>query len=363
MFSEKDYIMWLNAIPNINCEIKYNLIDYFGSASELYNSEFDDMISSKIVNENGAKLIAGWKNKFNIENELNKLYRSDIKFITYNDHIFPRQLTQMQNPPIGFYIWGDMPDDIYPMVSIVGTRRASEYGCIVAHKLAKELSESGVTIVSGMAYGIDSEAHKSCIEAGGKTIAVLGTGADVCYPSGNRSLRDNIIKNGCVISEYPLGTRATKYTFPHRNRIIACISSTVVVIEGEHKSGTLITAGHALDNGRNVMAVPGNITSRLSEAPNRLIADGCLPVLDTQDILDTLNIKMSKKDIVKFKEMPDVSDEEKIILDLIDYEPVTIDELCIKSDFNIEFVNGILMLLELKGCIMKLSGQKYVRTI
>ncbi|MGN1318925.1 MAG: DNA-processing protein DprA, partial [Lachnospirales bacterium] len=307
---ENDYIMWLNAMQNLSCDKKYDLIEYFGSATDLYNSSTDDIIASGIVAKRGAKYISDFKSKFNIEKEISKLEKSPINFITYNDESFPKQLTKMQNPPLGLYIWGEMPKSVYPFVSIVGTRKASEYGCLVTRKLATELSECGVTIVSGMAYGVDGEAHKSCIEAGGKTIAVLGCGVDVCYPSGNRSLRDLIVRNGCVISEYPLGMSPSKFSFPNRNRIIACISSVVVVVEGGDKSGALITAGHALDNGRSVMAVPGNITSALSVAPNRLIADGCQPVLDTQDILDALNIKVTEKNIKKIKKMPDISKEE-----------------------------------------------------
>lgn len=361
MYNENDYIMWLNSIFNINNEKKIELIDYFGSAKELYSADKIDIIESNIITEKEYRYIKA--NRFSIENELEKLSQSPVRFITYKDSDFPKQLMKMNNPPLGMYIWGKLPKSTYPFVSIVGTRKVSEYGAVVCNKIAGELAEKGITVVSGMAYGVDTVAHKACIDSGGKTIAVLGNGVDICYPAGNRSLRDSIVKNGCLISEFPLGTKSNRFNFPYRNRIIACISSMTVVIEGEHKSGTLITASHALDNGRIVMAVPGNITSRLSEAPNKLIADGCRPVLKTQDILDELNIKIDNIDIKNIKKMPDIDEEEKIIFDLIDYEPVTVDELCLKSNMSIDFVNSILLMLELKGCIMKLSGQKYVRSI
>ncbi len=363
MYTENDYIMWLSSVPNINTETKYNLIDYFGSAEQIYNSNIKDIAEAKLLSGYEINAIKASKIKYNIDNELNKLEKSPIKYYTYNDNEFPKSLNKMKNPPLGLFVWGEIPNSVYPFVSIIGTRKSSEYGVTVAHKIAYELAENGITVVSGMAYGIDSVAHKAAIEAHGKTIAVLGCGADICYPAANRSLRDKIIENGCVVSEFPLGTPSHKFNFPYRNRIIACLSSAVVVIEGESKSGTLITAGHALDNGREVLAVPGNITSALSTAPNKLIADGCAPVLCTQDILDALNIKITEKQIKEVKELPDISGDEKIIYNIIGYEPITIDEICIKSAMSISLAGSILMMLELKGCIMKLSGQKYVRTL
>lgn len=363
MYTENNYIMWLSSVPNINTETKYNLIDYFGSAEEIYTADAADIAYSKLISQAELNSFKRARADYDFDREIEKLEKSPIKYYTYNDKEFPKQLNNMKNPPLGLYVWGEIPDSPYPYVSIVGTRRASEYGATVCHRIAYELAENGITIVSGMAFGIDSIAHKGCIEAGGKTIAVLGCGADVCYPASNRSLRDSIIENGCVISEFPMGTGSQKYNFPYRNRIVACLSSVVVVVEGEDKSGTLITANHALDNGREVMAIPGNITSSLSQAPNRLIADGCSPVLYTQDILDAMNIKITEKEIKNISSMPDISAEEKIIYDIVGYEPLTIDEICAKSSMSISLVGSILMMLELKGCIMKLSGQKYAKTL
>lgn len=362
MYTEKSYIMWLSSVPNISTDDKFKLIDYFGSATDIYNMSKKDIISSGVVKERIAENIIKSKNNFDIDKEIYNLEKLQIKYYTYLDDKFPYMLRHMQNPPLGLYVWGELPDENRKNVSIVGTRKASEYGAIVCRKLSGELAQAGVNIVSGMAYGIDSHAHKACIEAGGKTIAVLGTGADICYPASNRLLRDSIVQNGCVVSEFPLGTRSSKYNFPYRNRIIACMSSAVIVVEGESKSGTLITANYALDNGRTVMAVPGNITSSLSATPNSLIADGCQPVLSTQDILDELGIKV-QKNVKQVKDLPELSDNEKKIFDLMSNQAITVDEICIKSNMNIELANSILMMLELKGCIMKLTGQKYVLKI
>lgn len=363
MYSENNYIMWLNSVAKINTEIKYKLINHFGSAREVYTADDRDIADLRLLSEAELCSIKFSRSSYDFDLELNRLEKSAIKYYTYKDNEFPKLLNDMKDPPLGLYVWGELPRSKYPYVSIVGTRRASEYGSTVCHKIAYELAQRGIAIVSGMAYGIDSVAHKACIKAGGKTIAVLGCGADVCYPAANRALRDNIVENGCVISEFPLGAKCQRFCFPYRNRIIACLSPVVVVVEGERKSGTLITANHALDNGREVLAVPGNITSALSYTPNKLIADGCRPVLSTEDILESINANTADKRIeaeAKAKAHI-VSGEEKTIYDIVGYEPLTIDDICNKSAMDISLVGSILMMLEIKGCIMKLSGQKYVR--
>ena len=360
---EDYYIMWLNSVLNVSTETKYKLIDYFGSAKDVYLADNEDIKYSELVTKTEYNNIVKSKAAYDFEKEIKELEASPAIFCTYRDNSFPKQLREMNEPPLGLYIWGELPQNTYPYASIVGTRRASDYGCTVAHKLAYDLAEVGVSVVSGMAYGIDSKAHEGALDGGGKTVAVLGCGVDICYPSGNRALRDRIIENGCVISEFPLGRRVTKFSFPYRNRIIAALSSVVIIVEGEHKSGSLITARLALDNGRSVMAVPGNITSRLSQGTNKLIADGCPPVLSVRDILDEMHIQVTEKEIKEIKKKVDISSEEKTVYDLIDYEPITADEIALKLSLSIQIVSSLLMMLELKGCIMRMSGQKYVRSL
>ncbi len=364
MYTEKNYIMWLNSLMNINTDIKYTLIEKFGSAENLWMADRGEIADTKLLSGEKLEFFIRSRYKYDMEAELEKLYHSEAEFIIPGDKEFPMQLTAMNEPPMGLYVIGKIPDSSYPMVSIVGSRRISDYGATVGNKLSRELAEAGVTVVSGMAMGADAIAHKGAIEGGGKTIAVLGTGADVCYPAVNTNLYNEIKINGCVISEFPLGTKPYKANFPYRNRIIACLSRATVVIEANERSGSLITANKAIDNGRTVMAVPGNITSSLSKGCNSLIRKGCIPVTCTEDILEELGIKLTKKGLKNSeKDLIPLAKDEKMLYDCISYEPVSADELIEKLNMDAREVTCLLTMLELKGCIRRLSGQKVVRSL
>lgn len=364
MYTERNYIMWLNSLMSINADIKRELINALGSAENLWNAGRKKILSTKILSEEKVEFLIKSRYKYDMDKELEKLYHSDAEFITFTDKEFPIQLTAMNEPPIGIYIIGKLPDSSYPMISIVGSRRVSEYGASVCDKFSRELAEAGVTVVSGMAMGIDAIAHKGAIEGGGKTIAVLGTGVDVCYPVVNTNIYNEIKMNGCIISEFPLGTKAYKANFPYRNRIIAGLSRATIVIEAAERSGSLITANRAIENSRIVMAVPGNITSKLSKGCNDLIRKGCVPVTCTQDIFDELNIKLTKRELKNSeKDIIPLAKDEKMLYDCISYEPITADELVEKLDMDTREVTCLLTMLELKGCIKRMSGQKVVRSL
>lgn len=364
MYSEKNYIMWLSSLMNISSEKRYELMDKLGSAEEVWKADRREIVRTGILSDEKVEYLIKSRYKYDMDKELEKLQRSEADFIVPGDSIYPEQLTAMNEPPLGIYVVGSMPDKMSPMISIVGSRRISDYGATVGNKLAKELAESGVTIVSGMAMGADTIAHMGAIEGGGKTVAVLGTGVDVCYPAVNTNLYNEIKLNGCIISEFPLGTKAYKANFPYRNRIIACLSRATIVIEGTEKSGSLITANKAIENSRIVMAVPGNITSSLSKGCNSLIRRGCAPVTCTQDILDELDIKITKKELKNSeKEILPLAKDEKMVYDCISYEPVTADELTEKLNMDAKTVAYLLTMLELRGCIKRLSGQKVVRSL
>ena len=210
-----------------------------------------------------------------------------------------------------------------------------------------------------MADGIDSMAHRGALDGDGFTVAVLGCGADICYPAGNRELMGRIIERGCVISELPPGTRPSKYTFPARNRIISGLSHVVAVMEADERSGTLITVNHALEQGRDVMALPGNITSRLSRGTNRLIKEGAAIITSVGDIMELLGLEEKEKNSEK-SDIP-LAREEKLVYDCIHSEPVTVDEIVIKSGSSLREVQYALTMLELKQLVVKMTGQKYVR--
>lgn len=212
-----------------------------------------------------------------------------------------------------------------------------------------------------MAEGIDSSSHCGALDGGGKTIAVMGTGIDICYPKYNRKLRDRIIENGCILTEYPPGVHGTPFTFPRRNRIISGLSQGVIVVEAAKRSGSLITVTHALDQGRDVFAVPGNITSAHSMGSNNIIKDGAEVLLSADDILNYYNIKKTEK---KSRKKPELSldKSEKSVYDYIDLVPQSIEELAVKTGMGTSELQSTLTMLELEGAVQKLSGQRYVRS-
>ncbi len=364
MYTEKNYIMWLNSFTGISVDLRHSLIEKFGSAENLWKADRVQLAKAKLISEERIESLIRSRYKYDMDRELERLYASGADFLIPGDKSFPDRLTAMNEPPLGIYIKGEMPESPYPMVSIVGSRRISDYGASVTHKLAKELAEAGIVVVSGMAMGVDAVAHQAAIEGGGKTVAVLGTGVDMCYPAVNTNLYNEISINGCIVSEFPLGTKAYKGNFPYRNRIIAALSRATVVVEAAEKSGSLITANKAIENSRIVMAVPGNITSGLSKGCNALLKRGCPPVTCTEDILDELGIKLSKKELKNSeKDLIPLAQDEKMLYDCISYEPITADELIEKLDMDVKEIACLLTMLELKGCIRRLSGQKVVRSI
>lgn len=364
MYTERNYLMWLSSLMNINIDIKLALIKSLGTAEAIWNASRNELLETKAIKGEKLEQLMESRYKYDMDGELEKLYRSEAEFIVPDDPCYPSQLLLMNDQPLGLYVIGRLPDNVYPMVSIVGSRRISDYGAAVCNKIAGELAKAGVSIVSGMAMGIDAVAHKSAIDAGGTTVAVMGTGADVCYPAVNTNLYNEIKNRGCIISEYPLGTRPYKANFPYRNRIIACISRATLVIEAAEKSGSLITANKAIENGRIVMAVPGNITSSLSKGCNGLIRKGCVPITKTEDVMEELGIKMSERELKNSeKELIPLAKDEKMLYDCISYEPITADELTEKLNMDAGEVACLLTMLELKGCVRRLSGQKVVRCL
>ncbi len=364
MYTEKNYIMWLNSLLAIKSENRIALMEYFGSCEGLWNADRYDIAAAKILAKEELELLIRSRYRYDMDKELERLYHSEADFYIRGESGYPLPFTMMEDMPLGVYIIGNYPDNASPFVSIVGSRRVTDYGASVCNAMARELAESGIVVVSGMAMGTDAIAHKSCIEGGGKTIAVLGSGADVCYPVSNTNLYNEIKYNGCIISEYSLGERPAAANFPYRNRLIAALGSVTVVVEAAEASGSLITANKALDYGRSVMAVPGNITSRFSTGCNRLIANGCRMYTCVQDILEELGIRIDKNSLKKLeKDISPLAPNEKIVYDCIDYEPITADELTAKTGMEVKELSVILTLLELKGCIRRLSGQKFVRSL
>ncbi|PAB61281.1 DNA-processing protein DprA [Anaeromicrobium sediminis] len=356
MYKEEHYVAWLHSIEGIGNATMRKILketcakDVYNENINRYKEKFN--LKEKVV----ENIIVSKK-----ENKIGKIReiidRYEIKVIGIRDNEYPELLRNIYNPPTVLYVRGSIEKEKCDIISIIGSRRASTYGRTMAYKISKELSDRGITIGSGMARGIDTVAHRACVENGGRTYAVLGTGVDVCYPHENKSLMEKIIENGAIISEFPIGTKPRPENFPMRNRIISGIAKGVIVIEAALKSGTLITVDHALEQGREVFALPGHVTALLSGGTNKLIQSGAKLVTCVDDILEELqleNIYNKKKNEVS------LSDSEKEIYEYIkDNQPVSIEKIEKDKKWNIQNISTILTFLELKGVLETLPGNKF----
>lgn len=283
-----------------------------------------------------------------------------IIVIEESDTEYPILLQQIPCPPKRLYCRGDISLLEKPSAAVIGSRKCSEYGKQIAMKLGGCLAEAGAAVVSGMAKGIDSFGHLGALKAGGKTIAVLGCGVDVCYPAENRNLYEQICSEGLIISEYPPGTSAMPYMFPQRNRIIAGLSRIVTVVEAGRDSGALITAGLAEDFAREVYAVPGNITSMWSLGTNKLIADGAMPVVVLNDVVQAMGLTVKSSAEVK----SGLSELENQVVNLVaENGEVSLEFLCSRLKKNPVDMNGIVMILEMKGILATNFGKIFVANL
>lgn len=371
MFLEENYIMWLARIDGISLRKKEEILKHFGNAEALFRA------SSTSVKNYCEKYRINFSNIIETREDdvlnryLDELYKNDIKYVIKTSDDYPELLKNISDAPLGFYMIGTMPDD-NNKVAIIGARKCTQYGAMNAYRFGKELAENDIPVISGMALGIDSMAHKGAIDGKGKTVAVLGCGVDIVYPPSNMGLRESIIKNGCVISEYPPQTPPYPANFPPRNRIISGLSDAIIVVESAKRSGTLITVGQALEQGRDVFAIPGNINNPMSQGTNDLIKDSAHPLTNIDDVLSVVGVlhKFSERNsedvkinkIVK-KEKYIIEPDEKIVYNCIENVPISIDEIISNTNLSIQKIQYTLTMLEIKGCIKKLAGQKYVREL
>jgi DNA processing protein len=297
--------------------------------------------------------------KVDLDAELDRVAQAGITVLTWDDPDYPALLKEIYDPPFVLYVKGGFLAADEWALAVVGTRRASSYGREAARRLAGELAANGVTIVSGLAQGIDSHAHRAALDAGGRTVAVLGHGLDTMYPAQNRSLAVEIMEHGVLVTEFCLGTRPEGRNFPARNRIISGLSLGTLVVEAGRRSGALITADFAAEQGRDVFAVPGNIFANGAAGTNRLIRDGAHVALRASDILEELNLTM----IGAFQQAREIVPENEVESRLLDHladEPVHVDDLVRLAGMPIAEVSSALALMELKGMVRRVGGMNYV---
>jgi DNA processing protein len=297
--------------------------------------------------------------------DLAGLARHQAQAITIDDQPYPSHLKTIHDPPPILYIKGQILEADKKAIAIVGTRRPTRYGLETAERFAGQLAGMGITIVSGLALGIDAAAHRGALQAGGRTIAVMGSGIDQVYPSSNRTLAAEIEKHGALVTEFPLGQKPDKWTFPQRNRIISGLSLGVIMVEGHYDSGAMITAKEALDQGREVFAVPGNVQLEQSKGPHWLIKQGAKLVEDVQDVLDELNIKLPNSNFKTNAQIPspnlqDLTAEEKKIFACLLLEPKHLDLIAVEAGLPIAQVSSLIMMLEIKKAVRQLPGKMFI---
>jgi DNA processing protein len=367
------YEMWLSAAPGIGASRARALMKRFGGARGVFEAGASgfggirlDAVSVKYLTDPAR------------DGKADKLWRRFLStgadYISRSDVRYPAALRDIPGAPLGLYVMGRLPSDSEACVAVVGTRRASDYGLTAAFGISRDLARRGLAVVSGMALGIDSAAHRGALEGGGPTVAVLGSGIDVIYPPANADLFAQIAAKGAVITEFAPGQSPIGEHFPRRNRIISGMSLGVLVVEAGLRSGANITAERALSQGRDVFAVPGSIYSAQSAGPNRLIKEGACLVSDYTDILSELGIDTER--FLAHNQKPAeihesaasgpqirarISEDERTVLNQIGSMPITVDEICLRGGLNIQKTLVCLTSLELIGAAVRMPGQRYVR--
>ncbi|MCL5997728.1 MAG: DNA-processing protein DprA [Chloroflexi bacterium] len=330
----------------------------FGSLAAAWNADPQALFTSGLDQKSIAALLEARKS-IQPQEDLQSLTERDIQVITWDDADYPKLLKEINDPPPVLYVRGHLTSADAWAIGLVGTRRATVYGREVAETLATELARNGITIVSGMARGIDAYAHQAALQAGGRTIAVLGCGVDIVYPPEHRKLAQQIVEHGALVSDYPPGTQPDSQNFPPRNRIISGMSMGVVVIEADERSGALITSEFAAEQGREVFAVPGNIFNRSSKGTNQLIQKGAKLVTNVNDVLEELNLSM----VASHKEAQEVAPEndvERLLMSHLSHEPTPTDDLVNALKLPTEIITSTLALMELKGMVRQATGTSYV---
>lgn len=355
---ELAYWVGFNRVLGIGPARLRALLDAFGGIAEAWHASASGLQEVGLDRRTIDNLLAA-RRSWDLASELERLEQAGVGALTWDSEDYPINLRNIHDPPPVIYVKGELlPEDDWA-VAVVGTRHASVYGKEAARHLAISLAHSGVTVVSGLAAGIDAVAHQAALDAGGRSLAVLGSGVDVVYPPQNQRLAEQLVQQGALVSEYPLGTKPDRSNFPPRNRIISGLALGTVVVEAGARSGALITAEFAAEQGREVFAVPGSIFQRSCEGTNRLIQDGAKPVLAVGDVLEELSLSQVTQQAEVRAAVP-TTPIERAVLDLLSAEPTHVDELGRAADLPAPTVASTLALLELKGLARQVGGMSYV---
>jgi len=354
---EKAYWVAFTKVKGIGPVRFQKLCDHFGTAEKAWNASAVQLAETGL----GSKTIQAIqmvKNEIDVVNEYDSILEKGIYAISSNENNYPKRLREITYPPFILFMKGDITAEDQWAIAVVGTRQKTNYGRQVTIDLCSFLARNGLTIVSGLARGIDAIAHQAALDAGGRTLAVFGSGVDLVYPPENRNLAAKIIENGALISEYPPGTEPDAINFPPRNRIISGLSMATIIIEAGKKSGALITATFATDQGREVFSVPGSIYAPKSKGTNKLIQNGARLLVRFDEILEVLNLKQIEKYAIAQKILPANQIEETIMVHL-ENDSMHIDEIQSITGIPIDRVSASLVMMELKGLVRQVSNMTY----
>ncbi len=360
--SDARYWLAFSLTPEIGFKRFRLLLERFETASAAWHAPEANLRAAGLENDRVNALLAK-RDRLDLDAELRKVENAGARLITQADEDYPSLLRPLAEAPPLLFVRGEITNDDVLSIAIVGTRRASPYGKDAAAYFARELAANGVTVISGLAHGVDAAAHRSAMQASGRTLAVLGCGIDQVYPRDHSNLAVEITRHGAIISEFPIGTKPETYNFPRRNRIISGLSLGVLVVEAPEKSGALITATAAAEQGREVFAVPGNIFNPMGMGTNRLIQDGAKLVTTIDDVLEELNFAQVAHETRKTtSEIAPESDDERRIMALLSIEPTHVDEITRNSAMSVANVTSTLTILELKGLARMVGHMQYSLT-
>ncbi|MDX9917357.1 MAG: DNA-processing protein DprA [Gudongella sp.] len=354
-------LIWLNSI-GISSDRINKLSEWANGLTNIYDLSKEEIKNSGLLSPSQQLRFFDKNRTGYLTDYIKRVRITGAEIITILDDVYPDSLRTIADSPKVLYVKGSFLKEDSISISIVGSRKATAYGRWASESFTKDLVKLGVTIVSGLATGIDSYAHRTAIDNNGRTIGILGCGIDIIYPKKNRNLFEEVERAGAIVSEFPLGTPPLQHHFPMRNRIISGMSLGVLVIEAQEKSGTLITAGFAAEQGREVFALPGNINSLYSKGTNLLIRDGARPLLSVEDIIEEIPELKQRSMMKKLDDIGDIplSETERKIVDILKEGPLHCDIIALRTGLNVSTVLGTLTILEMKQVIQELGSRVYM---
>jgi DNA processing protein len=355
---ELKYWVAFSGIPGVGRVRISRLKEFFGSLQDAWKAP-EGRLKQAGLDSRSVDALLTVRSRMSLDGEMERLERQGVQVVVCEDQVYPSRLKEIYDYPPVLYVKGNLPSQDEPCLAVVGTRRPTIYGRQATEEIVTDLVRSRITIVSGLARGIDSVAHRAALDAGGETIAVFASGLDITYPKENTRLAQSIMEHGALVSEHPLGVKPRPESFPLRNRIMSGLSLGILVVEAGERSGALITAHQAVEQNREVFAIPGSILSPASQGTNRLIQEGAKLVRNHTDILQELNLTIIVQQ-GEIKEFSPANDAETAILKQLGPEPNHIDEICRRSGLTMPEVSSTLAMLELRGIARQVGNMNYV---